>query len=166
VAGEEIKLKPPELAAKRYYDGTRVGAKYYSVGVTMPKRSPTEAAIAAAEAWHSKVSAAETKEKWVARRKAAGDTKWLFGIMTKGIERYPKGTEIGSVYWMDFYTKFREHLATGLREVYAIQKTDLEAAIKRAETMIRHNAKFRYEPSAISVEEAKRILESIRAVKV
>ena len=163
---EGIKLKSPELIAKKFLERTRTAVPFYVAGIKTPKRSPTEAAIGAAEAWHAKVSAAETKDKWIARRSAAGDEKWLFGIESKGIERYPKGCEVGAVWMYDFMTKFLPHLAEGLAKVYEIQKVDLDAAIKRVETLIRHNAAFRYEPSKMGVEDAKKLLEKIRALRI
>jgi len=165
-AGPEIRLKPPEIAAKKYLDRTRTAVPYYIYGTRNPKRSPTAAALEAAEAWHSKVSAPETLEKWKKRRAAAGDDKYYFGLETKGYKRYPEGTEVGSVYMLDFLTKFYPHLAEGLRKVYAIQKKTLDDAVKRAETMIRHNATFTYEPSKISAAEARSVLERLRALRV
>jgi len=162
----EVKLKSPELVAKKYLTRTAQSREFYLYGVKNPKRSPTEAALQAAETWHARVSAPETLEKWKARRSAAGDEKWLFGIEVKGAERWPRGCEIGAVWLYDFMTKFLPHLAKGLEEVYKIERKTIEDAIKRVETLIRHNAKFRYEPSKISIEEAKKILERLKALKI
>jgi len=162
----EVKLKTPEFVAKKYLDRTAVSKAFYIYGVKNPKRSPTEAALEAAETWRARVSADDTFEKWQARRRAAGDEKWLFGIETKGAERWPKGCEIGAVWMMDFMSKFLPHLAKGLEEVYKIERKSIEDAIKRVETLIRHNAKFKYEPSKISIEEAKKVLERLKALRI
>jgi len=165
MAEGEVKIRPPEIIAGKYYVRTQASKDFYRYGVHNPKRSPTAAALAAAEDWHARVSATETLEKWKKRRAAAGDAKYYVGVDMKGVDRYPKGCEIGAVWMLDFMTKFKPHLEEGLKKVYAMPKRSLDDAVKRAEAMIRHNATFTYEPSPLTISDIEEKLKTIRGIK-
>ena len=53
----EVKIKPPEIGARKLLEGVRRSRGFYIYGVQNPKVSPTEAAVSQADAWHAKVSA-------------------------------------------------------------------------------------------------------------
>ena len=161
----EIKLKPVEIIIKKYFDRTR-NATYYLAGVLSPKRSPTEAAISMKSTLVEKMKRDETWEKWEKRRKAAGDTKWRAMIELKGVASYPRGTEVGSVYMLDFLNKFLPHLSEGLKKVYKEPRVTIDDSVKRAEIMIRHNHEFTYEPSSITVDNIKATLEKIKSIRL
>ena len=161
----EIRLKPAELIAKKYLERTR-DKTFYVAGVKNPKRSPTEAALSMKDTWRRKMALPETAEKWAKRRAAAGDEGWLAGIELKGADRWPQGTEFGSAKILDFMNKFLPHLAAGLNQVYKMPRVTLEDSINRAAAMIRHNAKFTYEPSRLSSDQIRELVEKIRGVTV
>jgi len=165
MATPEVKLKPVDIAVKKYYDRTR-RPDYYLAGVRNPKRSPTEAALSMADTWHRKVSLDETKEKWMKRRAAVGDEGWIAGIELKGVARYPQGTEIGSVKMMDFLNKFYPHLAEGLKKVYSIPRVTIDDSIERVATLIRHNHEFTYEPSKMTAKDIKALLEKVKSISI
>jgi len=162
----EIVITPPEIAARKLLEAVRRSKGFYLYGVQHPKRSPTQAAIEAADAWHSNVSAPETKQKFIDNRKAAGDETWLAGILGKGADRWLPGIEFGIGKYLVFAEEFFPYLAQGLEKVYAIQKTSLEDSIRRAAEMIRHNAAFKRKKQAFTLDELRQLREKIMSVKL
>ncbi len=160
----EVAVVDPTIAAKKLLERVRVSKGFYIHGVQNPKRSPTEAAIQAADAWHARVSAAETKKKWVDNRKLAGDESWLAGILGKGADRWLPGVEFGIGKYLAFAEEFFPYLAAGLSKVYSIQKRTLEDSIKRAAEMIRHNAAFKRKKRAFSLDELRSLKEKVESV--
>lgn len=141
-----VKVKPVDLATRKWLERARAGASLYAERVKTPRRDPIKAAIANRSALEAKMSQKSTWDKWEERLSAVGMEGWLNATLTKGVQRYPQGIEFGKDKWRGFYEQFSRHLEEGLRRVLAIPKTDLEAAIRRATEMIRWNAKFRYTP--------------------
>lgn len=160
----EAKIVAPEIAAKKLLERVRQSKGFYIYGVQNPKVSPTEAAISQAEAWHAKVSAAETKQKWIENRKAAGDETWLAGILGKGADRWLPGVEFGVGKYLAFAEEFFPYLSAGLSKVYAIQKRTLDDSIRRAAEMIRHNAGFKRKKRAFTLDELNTLKSKVEGV--
>ena len=144
VGGGGISIKPVDKTVEKWLQRARAGVELYKFYVQQPKRSPTEAAISMKETLMAKMAKPETWEKWEENRRAVGDAGWLYGVMNKGVQRYPQGIEVGKKYYEQFYSQFKSHLERGLAEVYSIPRVTLDDAVRRAEVMIRHNAKFRF----------------------
>lgn len=163
----EVKIIDPTIAAKKLLDRATQSRDYLVYGVMNPKRSPTEAAVAAADAWHARVSAPETKTKFVENRKAAGDESWLAGVLGKGIDRWAPGIELGIGKYLQFAEEFYPYMASGLAtKVYTIQKRTLDDSIKRVAELIRHNAAFKRKKRAFTLDELKSLAEKVRSASV
>jgi len=140
----KIEAKPVELAAKKYLERARAGAKLYEERIKTPRRDPTKAAISMRDTLEAKMRDKKTWDKWEERLASVGFEGWLDATLTKGVPRYVPGVEYGFKYWKDFYEQFKPHLEEGMRKVHAMPRVTLEDSIARAAEMIRHNAKFRY----------------------
>lgn len=160
----EVKIKPPEIGARKLLEGVRRSRGFYIYGVQNPKVSPTEAAVSQADAWHAKVSAAETKAKWVENRRAAGDETWLAGILGKGADRWLPGVEFGIGKYYAFAEEFYPYVAAGLGKVYSIQKRTLDDSIRRAAEMIKHNAAFKRKKRAFTLDELNSLKAKVEGV--
>ena len=163
----EVKIVPPEVAAKKLLDRALASKDYLVYGIMNPKRSPTEAAISMAETWHSKVSDPKTKEKWIKNRRAAGDETWKAGLLGKGIDRWGPGIELGIGKYLAFASEFFPYMAAGLAtKVYTIQKKTLEDSVKRVRELIFHNAAFERKKRAFTLDELKSAAEKVRGVSL
>ncbi|MEM4976652.1 MAG: hypothetical protein QXT64_04940 [Desulfurococcaceae archaeon] len=140
-----ISIKPVDKTVEKWMNRARAGVDLYRIYTAAPKRSPTEAALSMKETLQQKMARPETWDKWEKNRRAVGDAGWLYGVQTKGVARYPQGIEAGRKYYEQFYTQFKPHLEAGLAKVYAIPRVTIDDAVRRAETMIRHNYTFRFE---------------------
>ena len=159
----EVKIVDPLIAAKKLLDRVSQSKDYFVYGVKNPKRSPTEAAISMADTWHARVSAPETKQKWIENRKAAGDESWLAGLLGKGIDRWLPGVELGIGKYLSFAEEFFPYMASGLAaKVYPIQKRTLDDSIRRVAELIRHNAAFKRKKRAFTLEELRSLSEKVR----
>jgi len=163
----EVKIVEPVIAARKLLDRALASRDYFVYGVKNPKRSPTEAAISMADTWHAKVSAPETKAKWIENRKAAGDETWLAGLLGKGIDRWAPGIELGIGKYLSFAEEFFPYMAGGLAtKVYTIQKRTLDDSIKRVAELIRHNAAFKRKKRAFTLEELRSLAEKVRGASL
>jgi len=140
----EIKVKSVEDALAKYLKRTEVARDDYVKGIQNPKRDPTKAAISMRSTLEAKMASKATWDKWQEKLESVGFKGWQEGALKKGADRYLPGVRMGAKYWKQFYTQFKPHLEEGLRKVYALPRATIDDSCKRAETMIRHNAKFRY----------------------
>jgi hypothetical protein len=149
--GASISVKPPDKVLEKWQKRAKDGKELYAYYVKLPKRSPTEAAISMRKTLEAKMAAKETWDKWEQNRRAVGDNGWLYGIMTKGLDRFPSGIDAGAWKYSEFYRQFKSHLEAGLPKVYSLPRATIDDSVKRAEVMIRHNATFRYVRKAPTV---------------
>jgi len=166
MAEVEVKVKPVDVSARKYLDKALAGKPFYAYFVHHPKRSPTAAAIAMKETLMKKMALSETWDKWEQKRAAVGDAGWLAGVELKGIDRFPKGIEVGSARWFDFYSDFKGTLEKNLVEVYKLPRVTIDDSVKRAETMIRLNAVYRYIPKPRTAAEIESQVKAIKAIKL
>mgnify|MGYP000518803883 CR=1 FL=1 len=159
-----VKVKSPELAARKLLERFRAARGFYIYGVQNPKRSPTEAAISMKDTLARKMADSKTWDKWEEKRKAVGDAGWLTGVLEKGVHRLEAGMDVGIAYWLQFFNQFKGHLEAGLAKVYRLPRVTLEDSIKRAAEMIRHNAQFSYTKKGLSPDEVKSIREKILGI--
>jgi len=145
MATPEVRLKPTDIVVKKWADRAKAGVELYREFTRTPKRDPTAAAVAMKESLIAKMSARETWDKWESRLRNVGFNGWLYGVQTKGVQRFPQGIDAGVGYFEQFYQQFSRHLAAGLAQVYSMPKRTLEDSINRAAAMIRHNAKFKFQ---------------------
>ena len=166
MASPAVRVKPPEISARKLLDRFRAAKGFWLFGIQNPKRSPTEAAISMRATLERKMASKETWDKWEERRKAVGDAGWLTGILEKGVNRFEQGMDVGIAYWLQFFTQFKPHLEAGLEKVYAIPRATLDDAIRRAAEMIRHNAKFKYTKKGLTPDEVRSLREKIAGVSL
>jgi|GEM_PF-1709825 len=162
----EVKIKPPEIGAKKLLERVRAAKGFYLNGVQNPKISPTEAAVAMAETWHRIMADRKTMEKWKENRLAAGDATWLAGIMLKGADRLIPGVEAGIGKYLDFAREFYAYMEPAIAKIKKMPKVTLEDRIKRAAAMIKHNFAFKRKPKAYSAEELEKLREEVEKVSL
>ena len=143
--GAEIRLKPADRKVSKWAERAKAGVNLYAEFTAQPKRDPTAAAVSMKATWQAKVSSTETANKWEQALRNVGFQGYLYGVRAKGVNRFPQGIDAGTVYMQQFMSQFLPHVAAGLAQVYRLPKTNIEESINRAATMIRHNAKFRFQ---------------------
>jgi hypothetical protein len=143
--GAEIRLKPADRIVSKWAERAKAGVNLYAEFTAQPKRDPTAAAVSMKATWQAKVSSTETANKWEQALRNVGFQGYLYGVRAKGVNRFPQGIDAGTVYMQQFMSQFLPHVAAGLAQVYRLPKTNIEESINRAATMIRHNAKFRFQ---------------------
>jgi len=146
----EVRLKPADKIVKKWGERAKAGVTLYAEFTATPRRDPTAAAVSMKQTWQAKVSSTETANKWEQALRNVGFQGYLYGVRTKGINRFPQGIDAGEVYMSQFMSQFLPHLAAGLPQVYRLPKTNIEESINRAATMIRHNARFRFQKRGAS----------------
>jgi len=166
MAEAEVKVKPVDVSARKYLDKAIAGKPFYAYFVHHPKRSPTDAAIAMRETLEGKMKMTATWDKWEAKRKAVGDAGWLAGIELKGVDRFPKGIEVGAPRWQKFYEDFKPTLEKNLAEVYKLPRVTIDDAVARAERMIRLNAEYKYVPKPLGPADIRSGIEEIKKIKL
>jgi len=144
MATPAIKLKPIETIVQKWAERAKAGLELYKIYTASPKRDPTAAAISMKSTIQAKMSKPETWAKWENALRNVGFSGWLYGVQTKGVQRFTGGIDAGAPYMNQFMSQFLPHLAAGLAEVYRLPKVTLEDSIARAAAMIRHNAKFTF----------------------
>lgn len=162
----EVKIKPPEIGARKLLERVRQSRAFYIYGVMNPKVSPTEAAVAMKDTWHRIMSDRRTADKWAENRKAAGDETWRAGILLKGIDRYIPGVEIGIGKYLDFASEFYPYMEKKIAEIKKMPKVTIEDRINRAAEMIRHNYNFKRSKRAYTVDELKSLKEKVESVSL
>jgi len=145
MAAPEIRLKPSDIVTRKWNERAKAGVDLYRQFTQAPKRDPTTAAVSMKESLMAKMSARETWDKWESRLRNVGFQGWIYGVQTKGVQRFPQGIDAGTGYFHQFYEQFSRHLAAGLAQVYALPKRTLEDSIARSAAMIRHNARFKFQ---------------------
>jgi hypothetical protein len=144
-APTEVRLKPADRIVSKWAERAKAGVNLYAEFTAQPKRDPTAAAVSMKATWQAKVSSTDTANKWEQALRNVGFQGYLYGVKTKGVNRFPQGVDAGTVYMQQFMSQFLPHVAAGLSQVYRLPKTNIEESINRAATMIRHNAKFRFQ---------------------
>jgi len=162
----EVKIKDPEIGAKKLLERVRASRPFYIHGAMNPKISPTEAAIAVADSWHRIMSDTRTKEKWIEGRRAAGDETWLAGVIGKGADRLIPGVEFGIGKYLEFASEFYPYMAPKIAEIKRMPKVTIEDRINRAAAMIRHNFNFKRKKRAYTLEELKSLREKVESVSL
>jgi|Deesub1362A_J573_1020465.scaffolds.fasta_scaffold34448_2 hypothetical protein len=160
----EVRLKSPEISAKKLLEKVRGARGFYLHGAMNPKISPTDAAIAQKETLKRKMADPKVWDKWAENRKAAGDETWLAGIVMKGADRLIPGVEAGIGKWYDFATQFFPYMAPAVAEVKKMPKVTIDDSVRRAEKIIRHNYNFRFKRKAYTKSDLESLREKIDTV--
>lgn len=144
-----IRVKDVPIVVRKWIQRIRASKDFWVDGIQHPKRNPIEAALSMKETLMRKMADPATWDKWEEKLKGIKLEDWIKATIEKGGPRWVPGCEFGSGKYEMFYSEFKTHLEAGLAEVYKLPRVTLEDAIRRAETMIRHNAKFKFIPKGI-----------------
>ncbi len=152
----EVRIKPPEIGAKKLLEKVRGARPFYLYGVQNPKVSPTEAAVAMKDTWRQIMSRAETAEKWAANRLAAG-------VLGKGADRLIQGVEFGIGKYLDFASEFYPYMATKIAEIKRMPKVTIEDRVRRAAEMIKHNYNFKRKKRAYTISDLQSLKDKVES---
>jgi hypothetical protein len=94
-----IRIKPIETLKAKYARNAGGATGSYEEGVNFPRRSQSEAAIAATGTYEQAVQEAITDGRFQRGVAAAGDAKWKQGAVSKGKARYAGGVAAGVDEW-------------------------------------------------------------------
>lgn len=94
-----IRIKPIENLKRKYAQNAGGASASYEEGVNFPRRSQSEAAVAAADTYAQAVQEAIGEGRFAAGVREAGDEKWKRNALAKGKGRYPQGVQAGQDDW-------------------------------------------------------------------
>ena len=99
-------MKTAQQAAEKYVSRASVAGTDYVEGARNPKRSQSQAAIAAADITKQATIAALNEGRREAGLRKSGDAGWLNGVIGKGQERYAGGVEAGKGKYVTESSRF------------------------------------------------------------
>jgi len=88
-------IKSLDRIAAKYGSVTPQRSQDYADGIANPRRSWSQGALAAEQAFKEGVTAAATAGRFGKGVRAAGDGKWLDGATKKGVQRWGPGVQMG-----------------------------------------------------------------------
>lgn len=94
-----ITIKDVGTLSQKYASRAQAAASDYKNGVMNPRRSQSQAAIAAAPNWAQGVQAAATNGSYAKGLNKAGDAKWQQNASTLGAQRYGPGVANAQNAW-------------------------------------------------------------------
>lgn len=94
-----INLKPASALQSKFATRASAASPDYKDGVMNPKRSQSEAAIAAADAYASGIQQAIGDQRFQKGLRKAGDAKWQAKASSVGANRYPSGVQAAAPDW-------------------------------------------------------------------
>ncbi len=106
-----IKIKDPGTLANKFSTRAQAAVAEYRAGVTDPKRSQSDSAIAASGNWQSAVQSPAALARFTGGLRAAGDAGWKAGALGKGADRYPSGVAAAKGKWQARVTPFLNAIA-------------------------------------------------------
>ena len=99
-------MKTAQQAAEKYVSRASVAGGDYVEGARSPKRSQSQAAIAAAEITKQATMAALNEGRREAGLRKSGDQGWLAGVTGKGANRYGEGVAAGKDKYVTESSRF------------------------------------------------------------
>jgi hypothetical protein len=112
-------------------------------GVASPKRSPTQAAAAAADKWQTRVSDPTAKQKFVSSLGRVSTADWQQAMTTKGIPRIASGANASIPKMAAFLSSFLPFQDTVTQRVHAMPSNNLEDNINRMIAQVRGTAAYK-----------------------
>lgn len=111
-------------------------------GINSVTVSPPQKAAASADLWQQRVSAPETKAKFIRRAGAVDLQAWKQAALDKGVNRIASGAQTATPKMAAFMTQWLPFVNSVAERVRAMPKNNLEDRIARAVAQIRGNAAF------------------------
>ncbi len=94
-----IAIKDVSTLQAKYLSRGSSAVNEYKAGINTPKNPQSASAIAAADRWQQTLAAPETKTRFIANLRKAGDAGWQAGALGKGANNYPAGITRGAPKW-------------------------------------------------------------------
>ena len=94
-----INIKPVERLKEKYAARSSAAGGDYKAGVENPRRSQSEAALAAVDSYNAGVQQSITAGSFAKGITKAGDEKWKRKASTVGANRYPQGAAAAKDDW-------------------------------------------------------------------
>jgi hypothetical protein len=94
-----IQLKDVGTYASKYVARAQAATPDYKAGVQSPRRSQSQAAIAAAPTWAQAVQDAASRGSFAKGLNKSGDAKWQANALNKGGARYGSGVAAAQNDW-------------------------------------------------------------------
>jgi len=101
-----------KVDAEKYANRAGAAAGDYLKGAQAPRRSQSQAAIAAAGNYSAGVSEAISRGAFEKGLQRAGDQKWLAGIQNKGRTRYSQGVQLAADSWRSGFQPYAAALGS------------------------------------------------------
>lgn len=130
-------------AAEKWANRTAAATQDVQRGIARVTRAPGQAAAAAADKWHTKVT--QAKPKFAANSAAVTLQSWQEAA-TAGVARIASGVQQKKGKMEAFQTAFFAHLDRGAAAIAAMPTNSLEASIAKMTAQVRHNAAFQRAP--------------------
>lgn len=122
----------PSKATRKYREGTANGAEEWKKAVNAVDVDPTQKAAEAAPFWQQRVSAAETRDRYVRGLQNSGKNGWLAGCNAKGVTNYQTGTQAGENKYQAHMQNKAPVYQAGMDAIKGMAKGTLAASKARA----------------------------------
>ncbi|MGH3571171.1 MAG: hypothetical protein ACRDUW_04980 [Pseudonocardiaceae bacterium] len=130
----------PTAATAKWVNNLSNSTTAIKDGVMGVQTAPGAAAAAKAATWLARIQA--SVDKWKTNVGAVSLGDWQQAMINVGLPRIATGAQAKQGKYASFAAKFFPYLESGVRQVKAMPKMNLNDGIQRAVFMIQHNAKF------------------------
>jgi len=135
----------PEEYQRKHAQRLKAAIEDMRRGIERVNEAPGAKAAAAADKWHARISAAETKQKWARRVSSVTLNEWKEAIINKGLPRVAGGIDNAA----EDVVKFAEQLLTYQErlqsEIERMPDLTLEDSINRMTAWVRGMSRFKRE---------------------
>lgn len=101
-------IKPIAQSSDKWVRRAGVAAPDYEQGVSNPRASWEQSAIAAGANYRAGVTAAANAGRFEAGVRSAGEDRWRANSLAKGPTRYAEGVQIGKGSWEEGFRPYQE----------------------------------------------------------
>jgi len=134
----------PEEFVRKHSARVKAAIDDMRQGVEKVTEAPGRKAAAAADKWHAKISALETKERWAANVAAVSLEEWKAKMLAKGVNRVAAGVDAAQDKILDFATQLLAYQERLQAEIHGMPNLTLEDNIQRMNAWVRGMARFSY----------------------
>lgn len=134
----------PAQAAQNWATNLGAATARIKAGVQAVTTSPTAAAAARIDAYQAGVIAAVQSGKTQRALQAVSLADWQNSMINKGVSRIASGATQAQGKFQNFMSQFLPYVQSGVQQLQAMPRGDLQANIARAVFMMNYNAQFKY----------------------
>lgn len=135
------KLTPQE-AADKYGQRMKAAVADIRRGVERVTEAPGAKAAAKADKWHARLTAEETKQKYIRRVGAVSLSDWKAQTLNKGVGRIAAGVDAANAKMASFFGELFPYQESLKGQIDTMPDTTIEDSVNRAAFWIRGMAKF------------------------